>query len=175
MSPRAPLASATRSPKLREIQRAQERHGWPMKSYDVVDFRAPLQFTERPTPRPAGSEVLVRTLAAGVCHSDIHIWEGEYDLGGGKKLAVRDRGMTPPFTMGHEIVGEVVALGPEAEGVKLGDRRVVHPWIGCGDCVVCRKGDEQLCLKPRFLGVHKPGGYADHVLVPHPRYLVSFG
>jgi propanol-preferring alcohol dehydrogenase len=146
-----------------------------MKSYDVVEFRAPLQLAERPTPKPAGSEVLVRTLAAGVCHSDIHIWEGEYDLGGGKKLTVRDRGMVPPFTMGHEIVGEVVALGPEAEGVKVGDRRLVHPWIGCGDCVVCRKGEEQLCLKPRFLGVHKPGGYGDHVLVPHPRYLVDFG
>jgi len=146
-----------------------------MKSYDVVDFRAPLQLTERPTPKPEGSEVLVRTLAAGVCHSDIHIWEGEYDLGGGKKLAVRDRGMVPPFTMGHEIVGEVVALGPEAEGVKVGERRLVHPWIGCGDCVVCRKGEEQLCLKPRFLGVHKPGGYGDHVLVPHPRYLVDYG
>jgi alcohol dehydrogenase, propanol-preferring len=146
-----------------------------MKSYDVVEFRAPLRLVERPTPKPEGTEVLVRTLAAGVCHSDIHIWEGEYDLGGGKKLNVRDRGMTPPFTMGHEIVGEVLALGPGAEGVKIGDRRVVHPWIGCGDCVVCRKGEEQLCLKPRFLGVHKPGGYGDHVLVPHPRYLVDFG
>ena len=146
-----------------------------MKSYDVVDFRAPLKLVERPTPKPAGTEVLVRTLATGVCHSDIHLWEGEYDLGGGRKFNVRERGMTPPFTMGHEIVGEVVALGPEAEGVKLGDRSVVHPWIGCGDCVVCRKGEEQLCLKPRFIGVHKPGGYADHVLVPHARYLVDFG
>jgi propanol-preferring alcohol dehydrogenase len=146
-----------------------------MKSYDVVEFRAPLQLKERPTPKPEGTEVLVRTLAAGVCHSDIHIWEGEYDLGGGKKLTVRERGMVPPFTMGHEIVGEVVALGPKAEGAKPGDRRLVHPWIGCGECVVCRKGEEQLCLKPRFLGVHKPGGYGDHVLVPHPRYLVDFG
>jgi D-arabinose 1-dehydrogenase-like Zn-dependent alcohol dehydrogenase len=146
-----------------------------MKSYDVVEFRAPLKLAERPTPKPEGTEVLVRTLAAGVCHSDIHIWEGEYDLGGGRKLNVRDRGMTPPFTMGHEIVGEVVALGPGAAGTRIGDRRLVHPWIGCGDCLVCRKGEEQLCLRPRFLGVHKPGGYADHVLVPHPRYLVGFG
>ena len=146
-----------------------------MKSYDVVEFRAPLKLIERPTPKPEGTEVLVRTLAAGVCHSDLHIWEGEYDLGGGKKLQVKDRGMTPPFTMGHEIVGEVVALGPEAEGTRIGDRRLVHPWIGCGTCVVCAKGDEQLCLRPRFLGVHKPGGYSDHVLVPHPRYLIDFG
>jgi len=146
-----------------------------MKSYDVVEFRAPLKEVEKPTPRPERSEVLVRTLAAGVCHSDIHIWEGEYDMGGGKKLYVKDRGMVPPLTMGHEVVGEVVAVGPEAEGAKIGDRRLVHPWIGCGECVVCRKGEEQLCLKPRFIGVHKPGGYGDHVLVPHPRYLVDFG
>ncbi|HMK67568.1 MAG TPA: alcohol dehydrogenase [Stellaceae bacterium] len=146
-----------------------------MRSYDVARFGAPLELFERPTPKPAGAEVLVRTLAAGVCHSDLHLWEGEYDLGGGKKLHVKDRGITPPFTMGHEIVGEVVALGPEATGAKVGDRRLVHPWIGCGTCAVCRRGDEHHCASPRFLGVQKPGGYSDHVLVPHPRYLVEFG
>jgi propanol-preferring alcohol dehydrogenase len=146
-----------------------------MKSYDVVDFGAPLKPTEKPTPKPQGTEVLLRTLAAGVCHSDLHIWEGWYDLGGGKKLTVKDRGLVPPLTMGHEIVGEVVAFGPEATGVKVGDRRLAHPWIGCGDCAVCRRGEEQLCMAPRFLGVQKPGGYADHVLVPHPRYLLDLG
>ena len=146
-----------------------------MRSYDVVDFGAPLRQTEKPTPKPQGTEVLLRTLAAGVCHSDLHIWEGWYDLGGGKKLTVKDRGLVPPLTMGHEIVGEVAALGPEATGVKLGDKRLVHPWIGCGTCVTCRRGEEQLCMVPRFLGVQKPGGYADHVLVPHPRYLLDLG
>jgi alcohol dehydrogenase, propanol-preferring len=146
-----------------------------MRSYDVIDFGAPLEAREKPTPKPAGSEVLLRMLAAGVCHSDLHIWEGWYDLGGGKKLTVKDRGMVPPLTMGHEIVGEVVAFGPEATGVKVGDRRLAHPWIGCGSCAVCRRGEEQLCAAPRFLGVHKPGGYADHVMVPHPRYLLDLG
>lgn len=146
-----------------------------MKSYDVVDFGAPLKRAEKPTPTPQGAEVLLRTLAAGVCHSDLHIWEGGYDLGGGKRLSVKDRGLVPPLTMGHEIVGEVVALGPEASGVKLGDRRLAHPWIGCGGCTVCRRGEEQLCATPCFLGVQKPGGYADHVLVPHPRYLLDLG
>jgi alcohol dehydrogenase, propanol-preferring len=146
-----------------------------MRSYDVVEFGAPLKPSEKPTPRPQGTEVLLRMLAAGVCHSDLHIWEGWYDLGGGKKLTVRDRGLVPPLTMGHEIVGEVVALGPEATGVKPGDKRLAHPWIGCGACAVCRRGEEQLCATPRFLGVQKPGGYADHVLVPHPRYLLDLG
>lgn len=146
-----------------------------MLSYDVIDFGAPLQKRDKPTPRPQGTEVLLRTLAAGVCHSDLHIWEGHYDLGGGKKLTVKDRGLVPPLTMGHEIVGEVVALGPDAKGVKIGDKRLAHPWIGCGTCAVCRRGDEQLCMAPRFLGVQKPGGYADHVLVPHSRYLLDLG
>lgn len=146
-----------------------------MKSYDVVDFGVPLKEIQKATPQPQGTEVLLRTLAAGVCHSDLHIWEGYYDLGGGKKLMVKDRGLVPPLTMGHEIVGEVIAVGPEAKGVKIGDKRLAHPWIGCGTCAVCRRGDEQLCMEPRFLGVHKPGGYADHVLVPHPRYLLDLG
>jgi D-arabinose 1-dehydrogenase-like Zn-dependent alcohol dehydrogenase len=146
-----------------------------MKSYDVVDFARPLQKVEKPTPQPKGTEVLLRTLAAGVCHSDLHIWEGWYDLGGGKRLVARERGLIPPLTMGHEIVGEVVAFGPEAKGVAVGDERLAHPWIGCGECAVCRRGEEQLCLTPRFLGVQKPGGYADHVLVPHARYLLDLG
>jgi D-arabinose 1-dehydrogenase-like Zn-dependent alcohol dehydrogenase len=146
-----------------------------MISYDVATFGAPLERFERPTPQPAGGEVLLRVLAAGVCHSDIHIWSGEYDLGGGKKLKVGERGVNLPLTMGHETVGEVVAVGPEAEGVKVGDRRLVYPWIGCGTCAVCARGDENLCLKPRFLGVYRAGGYADHLLVPHARYLLDIG
>src|SRR5262249_42769391 len=83
--------------------------------------------------------------------------------------------MTLPLTMGHETVGEVVAIGPDARGVKVGDRRLAYPWVGCGECKVCQRGDEQLCLKPQFLGVFRPGGYSDHLLVPHPRYLFDFG
>lgn len=146
-----------------------------MRSYDIVDYGAPLRRTEKPTPEPRGSAVLLRMLAAGVCHSDLHIWEGWYDLGGGKKLMARDRGLLPPITLGHEIVGEVVALGPEASGVRLGDKCLAHPWIGCGTCAVCRRGTEQFCLTPRFLGIQRPGGYADHVLVPDARYLLDIG
>jgi propanol-preferring alcohol dehydrogenase len=146
-----------------------------MKSYDVAECGAPLKLFERPTPQPAGSEVLLRVLAAGVCHSDIHIWEGHYDLGGGKKLKLTERGVKLPLTMGHETVGEVVALGPDASGAKIGDKRLVFPWLGCGSCAVCRRGEEQLCLAPRFLGVFRNGGYADHILVPHARYLLDIG
>ena len=58
--------------------------------------------------------------------------------------------------MGHENVGEVVAVGPDAKGVKIGDRRLVYPWMGCGECAVCKRGDENLCAKPRNVGVFRP-------------------
>jgi propanol-preferring alcohol dehydrogenase len=146
-----------------------------MISYDVARFGAPLQRFERPTPQPTGSEVLLKVLAAGVCHSDIHIRSGVYDLGDGKQLNMGERGVKLPLTMGHETVGEVVALGPNASGVKPGDRRLIYPWIGCGACAVCARGDENLCTKPRSLGVFLPGGYADHIVVPHARYLLDIG
>ena len=150
-----------------------------MISYDVARFGAPLERFERPTPTPTGTEVLLKVLAAGVCHSDIHIRSGEYDLGGGQRLVMAERGVKLPLTMGHETVGEVVALGAAAAGippgVKPGDRRLIFPWIGCGACPVCARGDENLCTKPRSLGVFLPGGYADHIVVPHPRYLREIG
>jgi len=146
-----------------------------MISQDVTAFSGPLQRRERPTPQPAGTQVLVRTLAAGVCHSDLHIWQGFYDLGHGQRLEMGSRGVDLPLTMGHEIAGEVVALGPDASGVQVGQRVLVYPWIGCGACRVCQRGQEHLCAKPAFLGVFRNGGYADHVVVPHGRYLLDIG
>ena len=146
-----------------------------MRSFQVCECGAPLRANTQPTPKPTGSEVLLKVLAAGVCHSDLHLSDGYFDLGGGKKLSVVDRGMKLPVTLGHENVGEVVAVGPWAKGVKVGDRRLVDPWMGCGECGVCKRGDEQLCLKPRSLGVFQPGGYSDFLMVPHPRYLFDIG
>jgi len=144
-----------------------------MRSFDIVEYGAPLQSVDRPTPVPEGTEVLLRTLATGVCHSDLHLWDGFYELGGGKRFMLGERGLKPPITLGHEIAGEVVACGPDAAGAKAGDRRVIFPWIGCGTCAVCQRGDEHLCNRPRALGINRPGGFADHVLVPHPRYLLE--
>jgi len=147
-----------------------------MISFDLCQCGAPLQRMERPTPAPAGGEVLLKVLASGVCHSDLHICDGHYDMGGGKRIELLARGLlTLPLTLGHEIVGEVVAVGPEAVGVAVGDRRLVFPWIGCGACPVCAGGEEQMCSNPRFLGVFANGGYSDHVLVPHARYLLGIG
>ena len=144
-----------------------------MLSYQVTEFSKPLARVAEETPRPTGRQVLIRTTAAGVCHSDLHIWDGYYDLGGGKKLTLGDRGIKLPLTMGHEIVGEVAAVGPEVTGVSVGATRMLFPWIGCGVCAPCKAGEENLCLSMRSLGVFSQGGYSDHVLVPDAKYLVN--
>ncbi|RJF75117.1 alcohol dehydrogenase [Rhodopseudomonas palustris] len=145
-----------------------------MKSFRVTGFGQPLSEENRPTPELTGTQVLVRVKAAGVCHSDLHIWEGGYELGHGRKrLSLQDRGVALPLTMGHETVGEIVAAGPDAKDAKIGEVALVYPWIGCGQCAVCKAGDENMCLKPRFLGVYCDGGYSDELIVPHPRYLLS--
>src|SRR5437764_8474723 len=150
-----------------------------MKSFQVADFNAPLREVDQPTPQPVGTQVLIKVKAAGVCHSDLHIWEGGYDLGHGRKpLSLKDRGVSLPRTMGHETVGEVVAFGPDASpdargGLKVGDIALVDPWLGCGKCAACLAGEENMCLKPASLGVYCDGGYADHMTVPHPKYLLN--
>jgi D-arabinose 1-dehydrogenase-like Zn-dependent alcohol dehydrogenase len=148
-----------------------------MISYDIVEHGKPLQRVLKDTPKPSGTEVLVRVTRSGVCHSDLHIWDGYFDLGGGKRFYVKERGCVPPFTLGHEPFGVVEALGPSVSRadrkLKVGQKRLVFPWIGCGACPVCRDGQDNYCLKQRFVGVMKPGAYATHLLVPHPKYLVD--
>jgi alcohol dehydrogenase len=151
-----------------------------MKSFQVADFNAPLKEVDQPTPQPSGTQVLIKVKAAGVCHSDLHIWEGGYDLGHGRKpLSLKDRGVSLPRTMGHETAGEIVAFGPDVAAsdkgaLKVGDVALVYPWLGCGKCPTCVGGDENMCaVKPNSLGVYCDGGYADHMLVPNAKYLLN--
>ncbi len=149
-----------------------------MRCYCVLHHGQDLELVEKTTPEPQGTEVLLKVKAAGVCHTDLHLWEGHYDMGGGKKLTLAERGIKPPLTLSHEIVGEVVALGPQAQAiaaVNLGQVMLVHPWIGCGACPACQRGEENICIQSQALGVVKPGGFAEYVLVPHPRYLLDIG
>lgn len=146
-----------------------------MKSYVVREFGAALAALETPTPVPGGTEVLLEVRHCGVCHTDVHLREGWFDLGSGKRLASK---LALPHVLGHEIEGQVVAGGPAAQAVPLGARYAVFPWIGCGRCSACLRGEENVCLgETRQLGCSSacPGGYATHVLVPHPRYLIEYG
>jgi D-arabinose 1-dehydrogenase-like Zn-dependent alcohol dehydrogenase len=143
-----------------------------MHRQSLTAYGAPLCETVVDVPRPQGSEVLVRTERCGVCHSDLHMQDGYFALGGDKKLDVR-AGRTLPFTLGHEIAGSVESAGPDSD-TKSGAKVAVYPWIGCGQCAACKVGDENICTAPRHLGVNVDGGFATYILVQHPRYLIDY-
>jgi len=145
-----------------------------MISYQLTRYGQPLERTESARPDPVGAEVLLQVEACGVCHSDLHLRDGFFNMGNGKQLDL-SKGRELPLTLGHEIAGTVVARGHDAGGVAIGARRVVYPWIGCGACPSCAAGQEHLCPRSQALGVTRHGGFSDHVLVPHPRYLFDFG
>ncbi|KAJ9660573.1 hypothetical protein H2198_002510 [Neophaeococcomyces mojaviensis] len=146
-----------------------------MESWAVVEHAKPLQKITKPRPEPTGTQVLLEVTHCGVCHSDLHFWEGSYDLGGGKVFKISERGVKLPRAIGHEIAGRVVKLGPDATSIEIGSSRIVYPWVGCGTCRRCQQGDDNLCAKQRSLGVLEDGGFASHVVVPHPKYLVDPG
>lgn len=139
-----------------------------MKAVVLEKPRSTFHIKDVEMPSPRGFEVLVRVRSSGLCHTDFHLWEGHYG-----PIRVEERGVRFPLIMGHEIAGEVADVGEFVVGYKPGDRVVVYPWIGCGFCKACLRGEENLCVygtKP--LGIVRPGGFAEYVLVPHQRYLV---
>lgn len=145
-----------------------------MKSLATVALGKPLQLIESTTPVPTGKAVLLQTSHCGVCHSDVHMHDGYFELGNGKQLQVKtDRDL--PMVLGHEIVGKVVAMGADVQGIEVGKSYAIYPWIGCGVCSLCQGGMEQLCQQPQCLGNQLAGGFADHVLVPDARYLLDYG
>jgi propanol-preferring alcohol dehydrogenase len=116
----------------------------------------PLEYISAPVPQPGPSELLVAVRACGVCRTDLHVTEGD--------LPVHRQRVTP----GHEVVGEVVEVGTEADGeFHVGDR-VGIAWLRhtCGVCSYCRRGDENLCPKSRYTGWDADGGYAEFATVP---------
>ena len=140
----------------------------------ITEFGKPLQRIEGPTPTPTGTEVLVRVEHCGVCHSDVHIHDGYFGLGGEIKMPL---GLPLPHTLGHEVAGEVIAVGPDADPALIGQHRALYSWIGCGKCAACLRGEENYCNAPRNLGCSAGvgGGYASHVVIPDPKYLIDYG
>src|SRR5215470_15238232 len=104
-----------------------------MHRQSLVAYGAPLCETIADCPEPKGTEVLVRIDCCGVCHSDLHLQDGYFRLGGDKRLDVTG-GRTLPFTLGHEIAGRIERAGPQAIDAEPGRAVAVYPWIGCGQC-----------------------------------------
>jgi len=113
----------------------------------------PLTLTHITLPHPHHTQVLLRVLTCGVCHTDLHIVEGDLTA---PRL---------PVVPGHQVVAEVEALGEEIVGYELG-QRVGVPWVHttCGECEFCRRGEENLCPAARFTGFHIDGGFAEFML-----------
>lgn len=144
-----------------------------MKAYAVLEGTKEITEITLPTPTPVGSEVILRVLHAGVCHSDTHLLEGGYDPGARGMMLLKDRGVPYPLVLGHEVVGLVDQVGPEASPELVGETLLVFPWIGCGECSTCRNGRDNACTNGRMLGVQRHGGYAEYITVPHEKYLVD--
>lgn len=135
---------------------APTMRAWRVRTPGPVRTR-PLEFITTAVGEPDGDEVLIAVHTCGVCRTDLHVTEGD--------LAVH----RPHVTPGHEIVGEVVALGPAAAGVSVGDR-VGVAWLRhtCGQCRFCLAGRENLCPQSRYTGWDADGGYAEYVTAPAP-------
>lgn len=143
-----------------------------MRCEAVTAYGKPLERLDQPTPAPGPGEAVVKVVRCGVCHSDVHLHDGYFDMGGGNQL---DAGSPLPLVLGHEIEGEVVALGDGVSGPPVGTRVAVFPWIGCGQCAACKRGDQHHCANNRQLGVRVWGGFADYVLVPDAAALIPAG
>ena len=125
-----------------------------MRALRLTSIGDPLVAVEQPTPAPAAGEVLVRVRAAGICHSDAHYRAG------------RSASLRAPLTLGHEVAGEIAALGAGVTTHAVGDRVCLHYLVTCGRCAHCVAGREQYCTTGAMIGHHRDGGYAEFIVVP---------
>lgn len=130
-----------------------------MRAAILHEFKAPLEIKEVERPSPGVGEVVIQVEACGVCHSDLHVADGDWTQFA--KIVKR------PLILGHEIAGHVVETGEGVQDLKVGDR-VGVPWLywSCGECDFCREGYENLCVKQKITGVTVDGGYAEFVKAP---------
>jgi len=125
-----------------------------MKAVQLAKLGRPLKELEIVLPEIGPSDVLVRVAACGICHSDAH-----YRAGTSKIDSL-------PVTLGHEVAGEIEAVGKDVTLVSLGDRVCIHYLVSCGACDFCLRGNEQFCAQVRMIGNHRDGGYAEFIKVP---------
>jgi len=130
-----------------------------MKAAVLHSFKTPLSLDEVPRPEVGADEVLIDVEVCGVCHSDLHVADGDWTQ--------FDRIVKKPLILGHEIVGRVVERGAAVQSVQMGER-VGIPWVQwtCGQCEFCREGNENLCIRQRITGVMVDGGYAEFAKAP---------
>jgi NAD+-dependent secondary alcohol dehydrogenase Adh1 len=137
--------------------KAARRHAYP----------DPLALDEVEEARAEGPlDVVVRIGAAGLCRTDLHIQEGQW---------AEKSGVTLPYTLGHENAGWIHEVGSGVTNVEVGDTVIVHPFISCGLCTPCRRGDDMHCLNVSFPGINRDGGFADFLLTSAGRWWLACG
>ncbi len=127
-----------------------------MKAARLHGYEQDLKVEEVDEPKATGPfDVVVRIGAAGLCRTDLHIQEGQWAEKSGVKL---------PYTPGHENAGWVHEVGSGVTNVEVGDTVIVHPYVSCGLCLACRRGNDMHCENGRFPGIDSDGGFADFLL-----------
>src|SRR3989440_8030698 len=143
-----PLATASPPP-----AGARSRGGFKMKAARLHAYQEAVRLDEVDEPKADGPlDVVIRIGAAGLCRTDLHIQEGQWAEKSGVKL---------PYTPGHENAGWVHEVGSAVSNVEVGDTVIVHPFIACGLCGACRRGDDMHCVNGSFPGINRDGGFAD--------------
>jgi len=129
-----------------------------VKAARLHEFHAPLKVEEVPEPSiTAPFDVIVKVGAAGLCRTDLHIWEGQFNA------AQKEAGLALPYSPGHENAGWVEQVGDAVTNVKVGDKVILHPLITCGLCRACRDGDDVHCDTSVFPGLFAAGGFAEYL------------
>lgn len=132
-----------------------------MRAAVLREVGKPLSIEEINEPELKQGEILLKVLATGLCHGDLHIIFGDWDA---------DIDVRTPIVLGHEIVGQVVSDG---KNFKKGDTVLVYNAFGCNSCKICKRGYPQYCEKVRILGIHENGGFAEYVKIPSEDVLVK--
>ncbi|MBS0900228.1 alcohol dehydrogenase catalytic domain-containing protein, partial [Pantoea dispersa] len=129
-----------------------------MKTLVVAEPRS-MVWQQRSVPTPAAHEVLIKPIAAGICGTDIHAWAGNQPF------------FSYPRVLGHELCGEVVALGAAAQGFQPGQRVALIPYVACQRCDACLSGKTNCCEQISVIGVHQDGGFCEFLSVPDTNLL----
>nr|XP_039270068.1 alcohol dehydrogenase-like [Styela clava] len=152
-----------------------------MRRMEIPRSKEPMKLKVFGTiPEPPKGGVIVKTAFCGICHSDVHFFDDEFEVGGGTFLKTKD--IIPnweyPIVLGHEISGTVQAIAKDAdnkENLKVGDRVIVYPWLGCSDCGYCNGEQANICCgTPSYIGCCGPiGGYSEYIEVAEPKYALK--
>jgi len=129
-----------------------------MKTLVVAEPRQ-MVWQQRAKPTPAAHDVLIKPIAAGICGTDIHAWAGNQPF------------FSYPRVLGHELCGEVVELGSQASGFRLGQRVALIPYVACQQCDACLSGKTNCCENISVIGVHQDGGFCEFLSVPSSNLL----